>query len=245
MKTQDLIKFLRTNLKIQELTNADPAFLALSNEDIELVLNIACSKEGVVFSSIIADSILYPVILNAKRELYYQLATNTAPLYPLKAEAGEIKKDVRFTHYMELIKSVQKEYKDYIEQNYVAESYSVLLEGRYFTNRNYNLSTPPTITLLADNVYATAVELSWYAPHISKFDSYVLYISDSPIIDSYGDKLVKDTATLAFSTYDFHHISHRISDLTSDTKYYIAIVVQERNGLKGFSEIDFTTLIGG
>jgi hypothetical protein len=118
MNKLQVIAYLRQNCIVQDPTGTtaiDPAFLALTDTELDLTLQVALSKEypqGSV-DNIPADY-LYPTILVAKKELYFQLSSKTAPLYPISlGEDGSIKKNIRFDHYMTLITNTEKEYQSF------------------------------------------------------------------------------------------------------------------------------------
>ena len=113
----------------------------------------------------------------------------------------------------------------------------------FFHTRNYEHAKLPTVTLAVDNFYSDKLEISWSGITYDRFHSYVLYKSTvSPIVDTYDENAISDQATLLETIYDPHHTTYRVSDLTPNTTYYLALVIQERNGLKGFSEITAKTL---
>lgn len=250
MTKRQLIAYLRQSCIVQdpEVTPNDPAFLSLTDEELELVLNVALSKES-PFDSIenIMPESIYPVILLAKKELYYQLATKSAPLYKMSlGEDGGLSKEQRFEHYLALIQEVEAEYKHYKETGTVVNVGEILLSSRYYTRRNYNLATPPTCNLIVDLVTDTYVELSWSVRNINRFYSYVLYISENPIVDLYNpNSPIKGRAKKVIELRDIHFTKYRIENLKPFTKYYVCLVVQEANGLKGFSEVSFTTQFEG
>lgn len=62
------------------------------------------------------EDAVYPIVLLAKKELYYTLAVKEAPLYDIGADNNNyLKRSQRFDHYMKLIAQVDSEYDDWIE----------------------------------------------------------------------------------------------------------------------------------
>lgn len=247
MNKLQVIAYLRQNCIVQdpEVTPNDPAFLALTNEELELVISVALLKESPhdTVDNVPAE-VLYPTILVAKKELYYQLASKTAPLYPISLgdDDGGLKKNIRFDHYMTLVTKVSQEYDLFKSTGTPVVVGQILLSSRYHSKRNYDLAVPPSGSLVADLVRNTSIDLSWSVRNINRFYSYILYKSTEPIVDLYDPtNPIKETAEKVMETYDIHSNLYRISGLTASTLYYVALVVQEANGLKGFSEISFTT----
>ena len=246
MTKLQVIAYLRQNCIVQDpsgTTAIDPVFLSLTNEELESVIIVALSKESPknTVDNIPMD-VLYTVILVAKKELYYQLASKSAPLYPLSlGDDGGVKKNVRFDHYMKLITEVNKEYDTFKSTGTPISVGNILLPSRYFSKRNYDLATPPSGVLIADLVKSTSVELIWTVRDINRFYSYLLYKSSEPIVDLYAKDPIKTSAVKVTEIFDIHKTTFRIEGLTPSTLYYVALVVQEANGLKGFSEISFIT----
>lgn len=244
-KTQ-VIAYLRQNCRVQdpEILPNDPTFLSMTDADLENVITVALYKES-PHDRIdhIPDEVVYPVILVAKKELYYRLASDTAPLYPISlGDDGGVKKNIRFDHYMTLIAEVNKEYNTFKTTGTPISVGEVLLPSRYYSKRNYDLATPPSCVLTADLVRSDSVDLSWSVRNINKFYSYLLYLSSEPIVDLYDpSKPIKESSEKVQQIFDIHTRLYRISGLNPNSLYYVALVVQEANGLKGFSEISFTT----
>jgi len=247
MTKLQVIAYLRQNCIVQDPSGTvaiDPVFLSLTNEELEAVILVALSKESPHDSidNIPAEK-LYPVILVAKKELYYQLASASAPLYPINlGDDGGLKKNVRFEHYISLITEVNKEYDTFRNTGIPISSGQILLPSRYYSKRNYDLATPPSGVLVADTVRDKSVDLSWSARNVDRFYSYILYRSTESIVDLYNQNdPIKSGAVKVIEIFDIHKTLCRIESLTPSTLYYVALVVQEKNGLKGFSEISFST----
>lgn len=242
-----LITYLRQNCIVQNVTTGnDPAFLALTDEQLELVLDIALSKESPSNTlDDVPNDITYPLVLVAKKELYYQLASKSAPLYPMSADNNSLKKNIRFEHYVSLIKQAESEYVTFKTLLTPVTTGEVFLNTRYFSRRNYEHQKPPSISLVLDNVYKNKVEISWVCSNITRFYNYLLYKSEETILDLYSQDSLKvlSGADKVANLSDIHSTRHRIENLKESTLYHVAVIVQEANGLKGFAEISFTTLL--
>jgi hypothetical protein len=246
-KTQ-LIAYLRQNCIVQdpEVLPNDPVFLALTDEQLELVLEVALSKESPSDDlDNLPSEVVYPLILVAKKELYFQLASKTAPLYPIGFGDSSIKKNTRFDHYMTLIKQTETEYQNFKNTGQPIIAGDILLANRYYSKRNYERQAPPTVVLNLDAVYSNKVELSWTPSKVKRFYNYLLYKSAEQIVDLYSQESLKvyPTAEQIVDIRDLHSNRYRIEGLQSSTLYHVAVIVQEDNGLKGYSEITFTTLL--
>lgn len=252
MNKVQLIAYLRQSCLVQSPSvGADPLFLALTDEELEATLDVAISKES-PNSSIdnLENNNVYPVILTSKMELYYILAMQSAPLYDIDLGTNdpELKKSQRFDHYMKLVNMTRGEYASFKDLNTVLSSSNgnvgdAILNSRYYSMRNYNLATPPTANLNADLVTNNKVDLSWSVSGIVNFYSYVLYKSKSPIVDLYTTDKIESSAEKVVEFKFLHETMYRIENLEANTLYYVALVVQEKNGLKGYSEISFTTQV--
>ena len=259
MNTKELVEYLKTSLFVIDPEtgnniNDDPEYIALSDSHLENVLRVAMSN---VDSSKTIDDIedidVYPVVLLSRREIYYTLATKSAPLYDMSVAGSggtsSISRNQRFNHYMKLIEGINDEYKLYISTGQGGRALQssdvvgeVLLSSRYFTQRNYNLAKKPKVKLVIDTIYPNEVEIHWEKISVGRFKQFKVYIGeDTPIIDKYEDGLIKEGSKLIKSISDFHTRHFRISDLKPETEYHIAIVIEEMNGLRGYNELTFTT----
>lgn len=241
----DLVKYLRQSVIVQDPNgiNNDPEFLEMSDEDLKDILQFSLYKLGTYSIDDVPEKLIYPLILVAKKELYSILAVKNSPMVTIGVGETAIKYENRFEHYLKLIKQVEEEYNIYTTQNQFAESGEVILNNRYYSKRNYDLSTPPSVKLKLDNVDKNFAEISWEVENIDKFHSYKIYLDTQSILDKYSTYKISSTAVCLDTIYDIHNTMYRVENLTSNTKYYVLVVVQNRNGLKGYSEIEFTTLI--
>ena len=250
MVATQLIEFLRTSVGVQdsESTNPDSEFVSMSYEELETLLMVVVTRDFPEVQSLdsLPTEYIYPVVLLAKKELYYVLASKYANKYDLGADNNNyLKRSQMYDHYLKLIEQVDKEYKDYQENGAAGgntlTSFDVLLSNRYGTKRNYELGVTPAPVLYVDNVCCTTVELSWFA-RFSRFESYTIYLSTAPIIDDYavGDKISAEAKKVIKIT-DVHQTSCRIEGLTPGTQYYVAIAAREASSLTGYKEETFTT----
>ena len=156
------INYLRASVRLQQPNiEIDPAY-KFSDEDLWAILTIVTPAHNSNYTiDTLPDSEFHFVVLLAKKEIYYRLATSTAPFYPLSAEGASLQKNVRFDHYMALVQQVEKDYENAVKlakENEFGEvqSYEQLAQGWYFTNRNYNLAKKPTVELTVSNITSTS-----------------------------------------------------------------------------------------
>ena len=79
--TETLVKYLRDSVLVQDPSTAeDPVWLQMSDSDLAIVLEVAKYRDfpNQVLSSL-ANGVVYPLMLVAKKELYYRLAVKSAP----------------------------------------------------------------------------------------------------------------------------------------------------------------------
>lgn len=250
MPIEEIIKFLRQSMIVQDpdVVAIDEDFLSMTDADLITILQICLSKVDAkddLFS--LSQENLYPLILVTKKELYHRLALKSASSYSIKSSGGaELSKSDIFEHYYKLIEEVEKEYKNYLATGVPVHVGEVLLSNRYFSHRNYNLAQAPKIKVTLDDIYEDKVEFSWKLTRINKFAHYEVYLSTSPIVDKYThDNPIRKSAKKICELHNIHTTCLRIEDLPPNTAHYLVVLVEERNGLKGFEEIKFTTLEGG
>lgn len=251
MSTLDtLISYLRSSVSIQDKNGVianDPNFLSMSNEELEDVLRIGLSGVDSEDSiETISSDNIQPTILRSQIELYHRLAVRVSPKYTITSSSGAtLDKDQIFDHYYKLIQLTKDEYNLYVYSNGGNAKISigdVLLDKKYFSDRNYSKSSSPKVVLSIDFIGLDYAELSWIYKKLGKLDEVNLYLSDSPIYDKYSDtQAVKRGATKVVSYKDVHKTCTRLIGLKSDTTYYILIEVIELNGLKGYCEMSFKT----
>lgn len=179
------------------------------------------------------------LMLVARKELYFRLATASAPFYPLSAEGAELRKDYRFEHYMSLIRLITKEYDSLLERfrSNIGVEHGVLLKNKYhLRNLQYNdLDTPEfnsSYDIIDDHLI---VRWSKFKSIGDKFSSYSVYVSDKEL-NEFSDLSVLEPV---FKGYNIHVNSIKLVDL-SQQLYHILIVHESLCGLRGYNclEVD-------
>ena len=250
MTVDQMVKYLRLNVSIQDSgTVQDSAYLSMTDEDIVLYMNIVLTRNFPDIPSLdyLPTEYVYPVILLSKKELFHALAVKEAPLFDIGADNNNyLKRSQRFEHYMTLIAQVDKEYEDYLENGGAGAntltSFDVLLSDRYATRRNYEKGAIPAPILYVIGVSETFVEIQWKVK-LSRFQSYKVYISDSPIVDHFDlESPISKDAKEVVVIRNVHQTSCRIEGLIPDTDYYVAVVATEMSSLTGVAQESFKTL---
>lgn len=116
----NLVTILRSSVNVQDPDmdgSVDPAYLALTDSDIELFIKLGVTRAypSVTSLSELPEGSEYPIILLAKIELYSSLAVRRAEKVDLGAESAYLKLSQRFEHYMELAKEARQQYRDWTE----------------------------------------------------------------------------------------------------------------------------------
>lgn len=252
MTVEQMIQFLRTSVYVQDKDGAvtqDSQYLCMTDEDLLTYLNVALTRNFSDIPSLqyLPQEAVFPVVLLAKKELYYTLAVKEAPLFDIGADNNNyLKRSQRFDHYMKLIAQVDSEYKDWLENggtdNGVVKSYSVTLSDRYSTRYNYEHAESPTVTLYVGTITEDTVEFWWSVKNLSRFSSYKVYVSKNPIVDLYDLKShISSEAKLVTEIKDIRQLRCRLTGLEQKTKYYIAVQVIEMSTISGYAEVQIET----
>ena len=259
LTTNDIITLLREAVDVQakESEVIDPAYLAMSDEDLLLFVKLAVSRAFPDVASLtdLPDGSEYPIVLLAKIELYMKLAVTTAPKVDLGADNNNyIKLDQRFQHYMKLAQSAKDQYENWLDNegmgvdgggNGTVHSFEVLLDNRHYTRRNYENQVTPKVSLYIDTVASDSVEFHWKMKNTSHFSCYKVYVCDEQVIDLFKDGEYKsklnEKAQLVLSTHDIRNTSKRIAGLEANKTYRIAVLSVERNQVWGYAESEIQT----
>lgn len=234
----DVISYMRMNMNVQPVGATAP--LSLSDEQLVLYLSIVATKDfpKLLIGDEIENKYVYPLVLLAKRELYFNLATTSAPKdYNLEADGASLSKNQIWEHYMKLVQEVDKQYSQYLKEGGVGgmgntlTSADVVIGSRNNTNRNYRLSTPPEINT-SIQVYTDKVDID------IKDNTFhtSIYIDKNPLYDEYIGVLI-EKPSLKEGMFD----KIRIEGLESKSLYYVLVVCSNTLGKKSYKHISFTT----
>ena len=254
--TEFLVDFLKKSIRAEKTTLPvmnDQAYI-FTDSDLEEILKVALLAQCPSIISDITSIDLnstptdqaYFVILKAKEEVYYRLATSSAPFYPIEAEGASLRKDYRFEHYMSLVRRVEQEYSvawDKYETDKTIDVGEVTIAGYHYTRRNYNKANMPTVEIVRSIPHSNSIDIEW-----SKFSvfgglslCYKVYLGTGTIYDEFEETL-SSHAKLVTHEPNIHKNKFRIKGLMANTTYSILVVSEDRNGLKGYVEIQCTTL---
>ena len=254
LTVKDLIKTLRSSVNVQseETEVIDPAYLTMTDDDIELFIKLGVSRAypSATDLSDLPSGSEYPIILLAKIELYSKLAVIKADKVDMGADNNNyLKQSQRFDHYMKLIEATREQYESWLDNEGQGEvsSYDVLLSNRHYTQRNFEKQATPRVALKIDQVTSDNVDFHWTVSNTSHFGRFKVYMSENPIVDMFRDGFnhnskVSEGAKLVLSTPNIRLTHHRVQGLESGKTYYIAVFSIERNQVFGYSETSFTTL---
>ena len=252
MTVEQMIQFLRTSVYVQDKDGAvtqDSQYLCMTDEDLLTYLNVALTRNFSDIPSLqyLPQEAVFPVVLLAKKELYYTLAVKEAPLFDIGADNNNyLKRSQRFDHYMKLIAQVDKEYQDWIDNggsdNGTVKSYSVTLSDRYGTRYNFENAAVPTVVLYVGTITEDTVEFWWNVSNLSRFYRYKVYVSKEPIVDLFNLKShIASGAKLIAEIKDIHQVRCRVTGLESKTNYYIAVQAINMAKVSGYAQTQILT----
>lgn len=247
MDKTTLVSYLRSSLKLQSPDIVTDEAYKYTDDELSAIIDIMIPAHNSTYTvASFPQNEEYFLILLAKKEVYYRLATATAPLYPLSAEGAELRKDVRFEHYMSLIRRIESEYSlawSTFESNKEIQVGETFLERNHLSLNNYEHAIRPDVELTVDTIRKDSVDISWSKFEVvrGRFAEYKIYVSATDIYDEYEDK-VSDEAQLIVRILDIHRTKYRITGLLPNTTYHIGVISVDVNSLKGIADEIVTTL---
>jgi hypothetical protein len=203
------VNYLRASVRLQSPeVEVDPAY-KFSDEDLFAILETVTPAHNSDYEiDTLPKSDFYYVVLLAKKEIFYRLASSTAPFYPLSAEGAKLEKNVRFDHYLALIKVIMDEYESMTSGSSggnedsggtggVIQTYQSVVWGKPYANRYMDLAETPLVELTLSGISETSVNLDWTKYeniHGTHFHRYHVYFNKS-IYDEYGVHRLKTVKT--------------------------------------------------
>lgn len=238
IQNEQLVRYFKFQLTIEGTT--DPVLSKLTDEELETVLIQKCKTMKLDYPNV-PDSEEDLLLCQARKEIYWKMATLSAPLYRLNLDGLSVAKEVRFDHYMKLISEVEKEYLTILNdpRRVLVQNGEVLVEKYYNKRKYYNNYVIPNIKLNIDKVNKSQSDFSINYNNLihGHFGSTDIYVCDEPVLDKYNDDAINPKATLVKRTTDIHDIYFRVTK-ESTTNYYVLLETTLRNGLKAFSEVE-------
>lgn len=248
------VDYFRNSVKLQAPeVEQDPAY-TYTDDTLWDILNVVVPFYNAEYPDVTAvpKEHMYVIMLLARKELYHRLAAATAPLYPLEAEGAKLERNVRFDHYLDLIKQLEQEYQNIFDNlNDTGgltledllrgvQSYDILSTTKHSSRRNYILQAAIVPVLAVDRAGTDFVELSWGKYLTGSFSHYAVYVTKEPLIDPYADHISFPTNP-ALRVDDPHRVMGRVRSLEPATDYYATLAVFDRNGRHGYVEQVFRT----
>lgn len=252
---QKKIDYLRSSLRLQAPDiETDPAYI-FTDDDLYAIMEVVAPVHNPSYTvDTMPMSETYFVMLLAKKEVYYRLATTTAPFYPLSAEGAKLEKNVRFDHYLALIKEVNKEYENFQKNagsgdegdlvNGTIQTYQTTLWGKPYMKRYEELAEAPYIELELSEITETTVNLDWSrydSPRGNDFKRYLVYYGENPVYDEYALKPLGDINVPDYIINDVRRTKLRLENLKENTTYYVLVRVESTMGLSGYVQQKFST----
>lgn len=248
------VDYFRKSLKLEapEVTQ-DPAYI-YSDDDLWDILGVVVPHFNPNYDTMdeVPPEFVHVVLILARKELYHRLAAATAPLYPLEAEGAKLERNVRFDHYLALIKQLEEEYQNIFENLKStggltledllrgATSYDVTTSNRHSSRRNYILQADIVPHLAVDRRGTDFVELSWGKYRTGRFSHYAIYVTEEPLVDPYAES-ISFPANPSLRVNDAHRVMGRVKGLKPATDYYATLAVFDTNGRHGYVEQVFRT----
>lgn len=249
---QNFIDMIRESVKLQDPdTVADPAYQFTDDE----LWRILCLKTPVYNPDYTPDTIpdeeKDAVVILSRIELYWRLASATAPLYPLEAEDAKLQKNVRFDHYLALIKEASRQYTLLMNSGGVLgggiiNTKTIYTPRYHYSSELYNLATKPAVKLTVSGITHDSANLDWTKFNVKSgiFSCYEIYCETEDIIDEYAEYPIKSNINPKYMFTDIHRLKCRLINLQPNTTYHVLIRSIDGNGLWGFDRSTFETLGG-
>lgn len=219
----------------------DPAYQQLESK-IPSVINMALLSMNKDDVEGLSNEEMHIVVLKCLHTLYLRLAVAVAPEFEGSAEQVTFKKGQRFAHYSTLADKVKQE----LDAVYFGDiSFAdVKIVARNGTRRNYNLGEEQKVNVKLEVPTSDSVELEWgkFNQSFGEFERYTLLCSKNKIYDEYAvPKLAVTEETLTREFYDIHRTKYRLTGLSSNTHYYLVLILKCKNGVKSIGQFEFDT----
>lgn len=237
MEKEKLVKYLRNILAVD--TSSDPVLKATTDEELLSILETSLNSFGLELSELEGEDIPL-LICSARREMYWKLATNSAPFYPINMEGLSLSKNVRFDHYMSLIIQMDKEYNRLYSQSSIGSKVKV---GRLLNDKPYNararklyFEEPKNIQIKVDKQEGRNLYISINYGNLKKEDILRtnIYVGEHPIWNKYTEQ-VDSRATKVVS---LDNPKRNFFMLEVSTNYYVLMEIELKQGIKVYKEIE-------
>lgn len=243
---QYLIDYVRSSTALANPDIEKDSAYVFSDEEIFNIIKMCVGQHNANYTPANFPENEYSMlVLLARKEIYWRLATSSAKFYPISAEGAELRKDYRFNHYFQLIQETEKQY-EYTKRVFREENANLIqlgtlfVDSKHFNSRQIRLQQLPKVDITVVNTTSDSVDIAWtkFDTIGGIFDSYEVYYSDKPVYDEFEDLI---TGIKVATVRNINKTKLRVKGLKPNTKYFLAILVKDTNLLQGVSTISFTT----
>lgn len=231
--------------QLSQGNNTDPVVKALTVEEITTVVKMqmrTLKLEGDIIPSDYLQLIQYFI----KKDMYWKLATATAPMN--KTELGDIKLDKqdRFDHYYGLIVQNEANFQLLLKNPELlpddgsfskkVKSLNTIIDKPYCRSAYLQSYAIPKIGAKVDKIDEDFIYLTLNLGKVVKEDylKTTIYSSNTPIMDVYANTINSEAKT-EFMDYDIHRDKFKI--LKSNVTH-ILIQITLKNGLSAYYELE-------
>ncbi len=240
MEKAKIVSYLRNILAVE--TSSDPVLKATTDEELLLLLETSSKSFGLEIEEV-EDEDIPLLVCSARREMYWKLATNSAPFYPLNVDGISLSKNVRFDHYMSLIMQMDKEYDRLYSQSSIGSKITV---GRLLNDKPYNararkihFKEPKNVQIKVDKQEGRNLYISINYGNLKKEDILRtnIYTGEQQIWNKYSEQ-IDDRATKVFSVDNPSRLFFMLDTLKFSNKYYVLMEIELKQGIKIYKEIE-------
>ena len=245
------IKYFSKSVRLDNPRTIDDPAYQFSDEDLYAILEVSAPIHRGLTIDETPDSEFYMVLLLAKREVYYRLATTTAPFFKIEADDSRLEKNMRFDHYMKLVEAVTEEYNKLYEDKYesgtggVLTVYNSKLYGKPYLRRYHQLNDHQDVGVSISGITETSVNLDWnryFTTHGADFKCYEIYVSEKMIFDEYSPIEEPIDIEPLYVITDPRKTKIRVNDLEPGKTYFTLVRSCSLIGNDSFEQRIFTTL---
>ena len=240
---KDLVDTIKFALAIGVGSVTDPSLEEITDEQIEMLIKQHCRSLSINYNNIEAEDEAFIICL-VRKDIYWRMATLNAPLYELQMDGLKVAKHTRFEHYFKLIQEMEKEYLSIKnDPNRVkVKAVDVYINRAYNLRKQFNNYEVPDIEIEVDEILENGYNISIDIDRVNTRDyvSTKVYFSNSPILDRYNNNSISEKARLVFNTKNIHSRMLRVAYEDVNRTNYLLLVVELRNGLKAYHELEVT-----
>lgn len=249
MKVLDLIPYVL--FQLSKDNNTDPVVKALTDEEVQKAIELQMAKLGLEGDIVPSDYLPIFMCLIMK-EMYWKLATSSAPLNDVKVEDIEVKKGSRFEHYFKLIEQIEKEYQSILndpsrlpdDEKFGGrlKSIDLIIDKPYCHNSYVQAYKLPKISAKVDSIDIDFIYLSIDTSSVKKEDyrRTVIRALDTQIMDEYANTFNENAKIY----YDVSDVRRTKFKLPNKLISHVLIAVTLKNGLTTYYELEVNTNVG-